>query len=189
MIRVSSSFFSAAGFSKQASHPTDPRPSSIYTIRQVIEKAREFQRTAYIAFVDFKAAFDSIDRESLWLILKRTGLPDKYCRLFKALYTRTKSSVQNNGRQGPLFEIDTGVRQGCVAALELFNAVIDYVIDRTMNWLQLGIKYGDRVPADCDFADDIALICTSAVELEAALNTLSEEALKVGLHISWQKTK
>ena len=104
-------------------------------------------------------------------------------------YTGTKSSVQVNGRRSPLFEIDTGVRQGCVAAPELFNAVIDYVMDRTTNRLQFGLKYGDRVLADCDFADDIALICTSAVELEAALNTLSEEALKVGLHISWQKTK
>ena len=59
----------------------------------------------------------------------------------------------------------------------------------TTNRLRFGLKYGDRVLADCDFADDIALICTSAAELEATLNTLSEEALKVGLHISWQKTK
>ena len=82
----------------------------IYTIRRVIQKAREFQRAAYIAFVDFKAALDLVQRESLWLILKWTGLPDKYCCLFKALYTGTKSSVHVNGRQSPLFEIDTGVR-------------------------------------------------------------------------------
>ena len=75
-----------AGFMPNRS-TTEP----IYTIRQVIEKAREFQRTAYIVFVDFKAAFDLIDRESLWLILKRTGLPDRYCRLFKALYTSSKA--------------------------------------------------------------------------------------------------
>jgi sorting nexin-29 len=169
--------------------PNRSTTEQIFTVRQVIEKAREFQRTAYLAFVDFKAAFDSVDRESLWLILERTGLPDKYCRLFKALYTGTKSSVQVNGRRSSLFEINTGVRQGCAAAPELFNAVIDYVMDRTTNRLPFGLRYGDRVLADCDFADDIALICTSAAELEEALNTLSEEALKVGLHISWQKTK
>jgi hypothetical protein len=137
----------------------------------------------------YKVAFDSVDRESLWLILERTCLPDKYCRLFKALYTGTKSSVQVNGRRSSLFEINTGVRQGCAAAPELFNAVIDYVMDRTTNRLPFGLRYGDRVLADCDFADDIALICTSAAELEEALNTLSEEALKVGLHISWQTEK
>ncbi|KAK2721969.1 hypothetical protein QYM36_002510 [Artemia franciscana] len=58
----------------------------IFTIRQLIEKTREFQRKAYVAFVDFKAAFDSVDRQSLWLILKTTGLPAKYCNLFERLH-------------------------------------------------------------------------------------------------------
>ena len=51
------------------------------------------------------------------------------------------------------------------------------------------MKYGERVPANCDFADDNALILTFTFELEAALKTVSEEALKVGQHITWQKTK
>ncbi|KAK2705399.1 hypothetical protein QYM36_017443 [Artemia franciscana] len=47
----------------------------IFTMRQLVEKTREFQQKAYVAFMDFKAAFDSVDQQSLWLILKTTGLP------------------------------------------------------------------------------------------------------------------
>ena len=115
------------------------------------------------------------------------GLPNKYYHLFKALYNCTEGSVHVNGRQSPLFKIDTGVRQGYVAAPELLNAVIDYIMDQMLNRLQIGEKYGDRFPADSDFADYTALIYTSAAVLKEALKTLSEESLKVRLHISWQK--
>ena len=81
-------------------------------------------------------------------MLQRTGLPDKYFHLLKALYTGTKSSVQVNGRQNPPFKIDNGVRQGCVAAPALFNTVNDYIMDRKTNRLRFGLKYGDRVLAN-----------------------------------------
>ncbi|KAK2702824.1 hypothetical protein QYM36_018582, partial [Artemia franciscana] len=81
----------------------------IFTMRQLIEKTREFQQKAYVAFVDFKAAFDSIDRQSLWLILKTTGLPVKYCNLFERLHEGAESCVQVNGRRSSSFKINIGV--------------------------------------------------------------------------------
>ena len=53
----------------------------IFTIRQIVEKTTEFRQKAFIAFIDFRAAFDSVDRKALWRILKLTGLPEKYCNL------------------------------------------------------------------------------------------------------------
>ncbi|KAK2723051.1 hypothetical protein QYM36_003294, partial [Artemia franciscana] len=93
----------------------------IFTMQQLIEKTREFQQKAYVAFVDFKATFNSVDLQSLWLILKTTGLPAKYCNLFERLHKGTESCMQINGRHSSSFEINTGVRQGCAAAPELFN--------------------------------------------------------------------
>ena len=55
--------------------------------------------------------------------------------------------------------------------------------------LYYGLQFGDRFLSDCDFADDITSVCTSTAELEEGLTTLSEEAFKMGLKISWQKTK
>ena len=53
----------------------------IFALRQIIEKCNEHNRTLYIAFVDFKAAFDSIDRISLWDLIRISGTPPKLCRL------------------------------------------------------------------------------------------------------------
>ena len=161
----------------------------MFTMRQLIEKTREFHQKAYIAFVDFKAAFDSVDRRSLWLILRTTGLPKKYCSLFEKLYEDTESCVQVNGRRSPTFPVKTGVRQGCAAAPELFNCVIDHVMTSTTNRLQFGLQFGDRVLSDADFADDIALVASTVDKMTKALQVLSEEASKVGLKINWQKTK
>ncbi|KAK2705526.1 hypothetical protein QYM36_015798 [Artemia franciscana] len=93
----------------------------IFTMRQLVEKTREFEQKAYVTFVDIQAAFDFVNQQSLWLILKTTGLPAKYCNLFERLHEGTESCVQVNGRRSSYFEINIGVRQGCAAAPELFN--------------------------------------------------------------------
>ena len=59
----------------------------------------------------------------------------------------------------------------------------------TMNRLQFGLQFGDRVLSDADFADDIALVASTVDKMTKALQVLSEEASKVGLKINWQKTK
>ena len=96
----------------------------IFTMPQLIEKTKEFRRKAYVAFVDFNAAFDSVNCYSLWLILRSTGLPEKYCKLFEKIYEETVGCVQVNGKRSTTFGIKTGVRQGCAAAPELFNCVM-----------------------------------------------------------------
>ncbi|KAK2723318.1 hypothetical protein QYM36_001840 [Artemia franciscana] len=70
----------------------------IFRVRQVVEKTRELQQKAFIVFLDFRAAFDSVDREALWITFKSIGLPDKYRRLFEALHQETESCVQVNSR-------------------------------------------------------------------------------------------
>jgi len=61
-------------------------------------------------------------------------------------------------------------------------------MDRTTNRLHFVLLFGKQVLSDCDFANDIAFVCTFAAELEEVLTTLLEEASKVGLKIIWQKT-
>ncbi|XP_065583726.1 uncharacterized protein LOC136042693 [Artemia franciscana] len=161
----------------------------IFTLRQLIEKTREFQQKAYHAFVDFKAAFNSVDRQSLWLILKTTGLPAKYCNLFERLHKGTESCRQVSGRHSSSFESNTRVRQGCSTAAELFNCVIDYIMTCTINRLQLRLHYGNRVLSDADYANDLALVSDSPSKLREALEILADEALKIGFSINWQKPK
>ena len=113
----------------------------IFTIRQIVEKTIEFRQKAFLAFVDFRAAFDSVDRKALWRILELTGLPEKYC-----------SYVQVNSRRSPFFQIMTRVCQGCAVAPELFNAIVDYLMTKTTSRLSFGLKFGDHTITDVDFA-------------------------------------
>ena len=93
----------------------------VFSLRQIIEKASEFRQQAFIAYFNFKAAFDSVDRDSLWNILSNTGLPSKGVRLLRAMRQKTESCVQVNGRHSAPFLVRTGVRQGFSFAPELFN--------------------------------------------------------------------
>ena len=69
-----------------------------------------------MAYVDLKAAFDSVDRNALWQLLSSLGIPPKILSLFMALYTATVSCVKVDGHNSEWFPILSGVRQGCVVA-------------------------------------------------------------------------
>ena len=70
----------------------------------------------WVAYVDLKAAFDSVDRTALWQLLLSVGLPHRMVELFKALYTDTVSCVRADGCESEWFPVNSGVRQGCVVA-------------------------------------------------------------------------
>ena len=73
----------------------------IHTVRQIVEETVGLNKSAYIAFMDFRSAFDTVDRPSLWLILKATSLPTKIVRLFKEFYSNIESTVLVKGKLFP----------------------------------------------------------------------------------------
>ena len=161
----------------------------IFAIRQIIEKSKEFNKSTYIAFIDFKSAFDSVSLDSSWKILQICGVPQELSVLVRQLYTDTRSAVRLASFLSEEFTIETGVKQGCVIAPDLFNCVIDHLMRRLLSRCSLGIQLGDYQFTDLDYADDIAIIVPSACVLREALMILQEEANLVGMQISWPKTK
>ena len=132
-----------------------------FALQQIIENCNEHNRTLYIAFVDFKAAFDSIDRISLWDLIRT---PPKLCRLLELLYSDSESCVRVGNDLSERFSIASGVRQGCVVAPDLFNRVIDHFICqlKTAAEPSLGIDLDYSRLTDMDYADDIALFSPSS---------------------------
>ena len=55
----------------------------IANIRSIIEKAREFQKNIYFCFIDYAIAFDCVDHNKLWTILKEMGIPDHLIHLLR----------------------------------------------------------------------------------------------------------
>ncbi|XP_055634243.1 uncharacterized protein LOC129774518 [Toxorhynchites rutilus septentrionalis] len=65
-----------------------PTTDQIFALRQILQKCREYNVTTYHIFIDFKAAYDTVDREQLWQIMHDYGFPDKLTRLIKATMER-----------------------------------------------------------------------------------------------------
>ena len=93
----------------------------IANIRWIIEKAREFQKNIYFCFIDYAKAFDSVDHNKLWKILKEMGTPDHLTCLLRNLYTGQEATVRAGHGTTDWFQIGKEVRQGCILSPCLFN--------------------------------------------------------------------
>ena len=99
----------------------------IANIRWIIEKAREFQKNIYFCFIDYAKAFDCVDHNKLWKILKEMGIPDHLTCLLRNLYVGQEATVRT-GHGTDWFQIGKGVRQGCLLPLCLFNLYAEYIM-------------------------------------------------------------
>ena len=86
----------------------------------------------YVNFIDFEKAFDSVHRDSLWLIMRSYGIPSKIVSMVKALYDDFECAVVDGQDTTEWFKIQTGVKQGCNMSGLLFLLVVDWVMRNTL---------------------------------------------------------
>ena len=86
----------------------------IANILWIIEKAREFQKNIYFCFTDYAKAFDCVDHNKLWKILKEMRIPDHLTCLLRKLYAGQEATVRTGHGTTDLFQIGKGIRQGCI---------------------------------------------------------------------------
>jgi len=89
---------------------------------EIIEKAREFQKNIYFCFIDYTKAFDCVDHNKLWKILKEMGIPDLSPR---NLYAGQEATVRTGHGTMDWFQIGKGVCQGSILSPCLFNLYVD----------------------------------------------------------------
>ena len=158
----------------------------------IIQSRKEFQKPLWIAFVDLKAALDSVDHMALWKLLRSFGLHSKVVDLVEGLYTNTCSCVNVGGMMSDLFALGSGVWQGFRIAPDLFLGPIDHMMERTVLQGMTGmtsVTLGKEVFTVLDFADDVSLLAEMLEVLVLALTVMQEEASIFGLQINWSKTK
>ena len=80
----------------------------IANIYWIIEKTREFQKNIYFCFIDYAKAFDCVDHNKLWKILKEVGIPDHLSCLLKNLYTGQEATVRTGHGTTDRFQIGKG---------------------------------------------------------------------------------
>ena len=185
------------GFSRQEYWSGMPLPSprkglgtrdQIANIHWIIVKAREFQKNIYFCFIDYAKAFDCVDHNKPWKILKEMGIPDHFTCLLRNLFAGQEATVRT-GRESDWFQIGKGVCQGCILSPCLFNLYAEYIMRNAgLEEAQAGIKIARRNINNLRYADDTTLMAESK-ELKSLLMKVKEESEKVGLKLSIQKTK
>ena len=100
----------------------------IANIHWIIEKAKEFQKNIYLCFFDYIKAFDCMDHNKLWKILKEMGIPDHLTCLLRILYTGQEATVRTEHGKTDWFQIGEGVRQGCILSPCLFSVYAEYIM-------------------------------------------------------------
>jgi len=92
----------------------------IANICQIIEKAREFQKNIYFCFTDYTKAFDCVDQNELWKILKEVGIPNHLTCFLRYVYVGQEATVRI-GYGINWFQLGKGEHQGCILSPCLFN--------------------------------------------------------------------
>ena len=84
-----------------------------------MEKAREFQKNIYFCFTDYAKAFDCVDHNQLWKLLKEMGIPDHLTCLLRNLYAGQEATVRTGHGTTDWLQIGKGVYQGCILSPNL----------------------------------------------------------------------
>ena len=162
----------------------------ITNMHWIMEKAKELQKNIYFCFIDYAKAFDCVDHNKLWKILKEMGIPDYLGCLLRNLCAGQEATVRTGHGTTDWFQIGKGVRQGCILSPCLFNLYTEYIMRNAgLDEAQAGIKNARTNINNLRYTDDTIIMAESEEELKSLLMKVKEESEKVGLKLNIQKTK
>ena len=110
-----------------------------------MEKARQFQKNIYFCFIDYAKAFDSVDHNKLWKILREMGIPDHLTCLLRNLYAGQEATVRTGHETMYWFQIGKGVCQSCILLPCLLHLYAEYIMQNAgLDEAQTGIKIAGK---------------------------------------------
>ena len=140
-------------------------------------KKQEFQKNIYFCFIDYAKAFDCVDHNRLWKILKEMGIPDHLTCLLRNLYAGQEATVRTGHGKTDWFQIGKEIHQGCLLSPYLFNLYAEYIMRNTgLDEAQAGIKIARRDTSNLRYADETTFMAESEEELKGLLMKVKEES-------------
>lgn len=183
----------------------------IFVARQIQEKCHEQNSELYIAFIDLAKAFDTVNRELLWNVLSKFGVPDKFLTILKSLHDNMSACVSIGGDRSEPFKVEVGVKQGCVFAPVIFNIYLTTVTLLSHQQMSPddGVKIQFRLDGnlfnlrrlqaqtkteiahflELQYADDCAVLAHTPEALRRSLTIISNIYHAMGLRINVSKTE
>ncbi|PSN43351.1 hypothetical protein C0J52_15555 [Blattella germanica] len=159
----------------------------IFTIRQILEKCKEFGIDTHHLFIDFRSAYDSIDRNNLYAAMEDLEIPKKLITLVKVTMENTQSKIKIQNKLSNPVTIKNGVRQGDSLSCLLFNIALEKVIrDAGINTRGTIFYKSVQILA---YADDIDIIARTPRAMREAFVSFEKAARKMNLQINEGKTK
>ena len=132
------------------SYWTDPKmPVSIGS-----SKKWELQKNIYFCFIDYAKAFDCVDHNKLWKILKETGISDHLTCLLRNLYAGQEATVRTGHGTTDWFQIGKGGHQGGILSPWLFNLYADYIM---RNFGRMKHKLESKFPGEISITSDMQM--------------------------------
>lgn len=162
----------------------------IANMRWLMETAREHRKEVFFCFIDYSKAFDCIDHNRLWNVLKKMGIPEHLIRLMRNLYGSQEATVRTSHGDTDWFNIGKGVRQGCILSPYLFNLYAEAVMrSARLHDVQCGIKIAGRNLNNLRYADDTTLMAENVDDLKYLLKRVKRRSSEAGLYLNIKKTK
>ena len=149
-----------------------------------MEKAREHQRDLYMCFIHYKKAFDCVDHERLWVILRDMGVPVHLIVLLRRLYTNQEATVRTEFGEIDNIDIGKGMRQGCIISPLLFN-----IMREALEEWERGISIGGRMVTNLRYPEDTTLLAVTKEDLIELVGRVRRASEKAGVYLNVGKTK
>ena len=175
----------------------------IFTLHSLLELYLFGRERVYCAFIDYRKAFDIVDRTSLWNKLLLSDINGNFFKVVNNMYTQAKSCVIKDGEKSSLFDCNIGVRQGENLSPLLFAMFIndfkEFISERydgldvlpeklQSSLLDHGIDVYMKL-FTLLYADDTIVLAKSEQELQCALNAVSDYCKRWYLNVNIDKTK
>ena len=165
----------------------------LFAMTILAEKCNEFNMPLWVATLDFRKAFDSINHDQIWRSLIAHGVEPVYVHTLSKLYQGQRACIQSDA-QSRYFPIMKGTKQGDPISPIVFNSVLEEVMrDVKTEWsrkrygLQLG--HGGETLTNLRFADDIVIIARTLPQIKQMIADVAAASAKTGLKLHPEKTK
>ena len=184
----SNNVFSDCQFGFRDGHSTT---DAVFILHSIIQKVLAHKKKLWCIFIDYKRAFDTVERDALWHKLIQSGISCKMTKMIKSMYAEVQACVKltNSSNLSDFFNVTIGLKQGEPLSPLLFLLVINDIMENidfnalTDSDIQLLSKYLIL------FADDIVLFTTDPVSLQAQIDCIYDYSCKWSLEINIDKTK
>ena len=166
-----------------------------FIVRQICEKYSAKGKDVYFAFLDLEKAYDRVDREAMWKMLRIYGVGGRLLRAVQSMYAGSKACVRVGSEMSEWFSVRVGLRQGCVMSPWLFNLYIDGVV-REVNARVFGrgLKLIDNDKNEWElnqllFADDTVVVADSEEKLCQLVSEFGRVCKRRKLRVNVGKSK